>query len=634
MLSFGAIQESIGSLSEWLSSKDNSIMGDDTAFEEENKVEDLLFDDSLDSLQRILTYIKSDSLPQRLQMIREFADCAKEVGLADTKQHLLPLLDNLIKDGEPMVRKSLVEMLPLLFDFVRSEKESNVSEDSVLLLNFAPVLEQAISDQNPDIRDAASTALVALTKDLSQVEKKHFREYFMKLANHPASINRAKAAELLPKCAPNIIETEEGKAAVVSKMSELASDDHLTVRKAVASHLGILSDFLGSSDTTSKLMKILQGLANDEIWGVRKCCLESILQLSTNVKPQTRRQLLSPIFKLFLEDKSRWVKASAIEKLAGFIVTFEDGEVDPELINHFTGLVYPQDEFTKGDADAVLVCAYNFPAVLQTLGRDRWNEVSTIYLTLVRDLQWRVRRTLAHSLHEVARIVGTEITESTLLPAFEQFLKDLDQVKIGVLKHIASFLEVLSPPCRDAYLLVLEDLQKESPWRFRKLLAKQMSKLVCLYDTKSLKQYLLPIYYNLLDDDVHKVRQTAVLQIGDLYKRLCDLSDSEPRTQFIDVLQKYSLRKSCYERQLFPDICMSFYRTVGAKELEEHFLGRFLSLHLDNVPNIRLSVARGLTKLIQDSDFNTESRSEVTRVLEILRVDDDADVGSAALLVG
>ena len=25
-------------------------------------------------------------------MIREFADCAKEVGLADTKQHLLPLL--------------------------------------------------------------------------------------------------------------------------------------------------------------------------------------------------------------------------------------------------------------------------------------------------------------------------------------------------------------------------------------------------------------------------------------------------------------------------------------------------------------------------------------------------------------
>ena len=81
--------------------------------------------------------------------------------------------------------------------------------------------------------------------------------------------------------------------------------------------------------------------------------------------------------------------------------------------------------------------------------------------------------------------------------------------------------------CRDAYLLVLEDLQKESPWRFRKLLAKfcrliislaltkfrQMSKLVCLYDTKSLKQYLLPIYYNLLDDDVHKVRQTAVLQV-------------------------------------------------------------------------------------------------------------------------
>jgi serine/threonine-protein phosphatase 4 regulatory subunit 1 len=42
-----------------------------------------------------------------------------------------------------------------------------------------------------------------------------------------------------------------------------------------------------------------------------------------------------------------------------------------------------------------------------------------------------VRRTLSHSLHEIAQIVGTEITETALRETFELFLKDLDQVRIS-----------------------------------------------------------------------------------------------------------------------------------------------------------------------------------------------------------
>ena len=101
-----------------------------------------------------------------------------------------------------------------------------------------------------------------------------------------------------------------------------------------------------------------------------------------------------------------------------------------------------------GDSDTVRFCAFSFPGVLLTLGSGKWNDLQSVYFTLTQDLQvdrlycsnwiyfieyylflqWKVRRTLSHSLHEVAKILGTELTEAHLLPTFELFLKDLDQV--------------------------------------------------------------------------------------------------------------------------------------------------------------------------------------------------------------
>ena len=57
-------------------------------------------------------------------------------------------------------------------------------------------------------------------------------------------------------------------------------------------------------------------------------------------------------------------------------------------------------------------------------------------------VQWKVRRALAFSMHEVAAIVGEEVTRKQLVPIFNNFLKDLDEVRIGVLKHLADFLQV------------------------------------------------------------------------------------------------------------------------------------------------------------------------------------------------
>lgn len=67
--------------------------------------------------------------------------------------------------------------------------------------------------------------------------------------------------------------------------------------------------------------------------------------------------------------------------------------------------------------------------------------VTNVYLFL-NCLQWKVRRTLAFSIHELAVILGDQLTAADLVPIFNGFLKDLDEVRIGVLKHLYDFLKV------------------------------------------------------------------------------------------------------------------------------------------------------------------------------------------------
>ena len=94
------------------------------------------------------------------------------------------------------------------------------------------------------------------------------------------------------------------------------------------------------------------------------------------------------------------------------------------------------------DAEIAKHCAYSFPAVAYTLGRQNWHCLRDLYETLAGDMQWKVRRTLAFSIHELALILGQEATTRDLVPIFNGFLKDLDEVRIGVLKHFSDFLKV------------------------------------------------------------------------------------------------------------------------------------------------------------------------------------------------
>lgn len=81
----------------------------------------------------------------------------------------------------------------------------------------------------------------------------------------------------------------------------------------------------------------------------------------------------------------------------------------------------------------------------------------------------RIKQTLSESLHEVARLIGEELTEKYLFRVVDTFFKDKnDEIKLGMIRHMAEIMHVLSTDKRESLIGVFEEFQKDQKkWRIR-----------------------------------------------------------------------------------------------------------------------------------------------------------------------
>lgn len=114
--------------------------------------------------------------------------------------------------------------------------------------------------------------------------------------------------------------------------------------------------------------------------------------------------------------------------------------------------MYEQNKSPAADNEVPFYCAYNLPAVLITCGPAKWEKLRNLYISLTKDSRWKVRRTLAFSLHEVSKIVGPEIAEDELYSILFDFMKDVPDVREGVSVNLPKFIETLKPEQRESFV--------------------------------------------------------------------------------------------------------------------------------------------------------------------------------------
>ncbi|XP_035948379.2 serine/threonine-protein phosphatase 4 regulatory subunit 1 isoform X6 [Halichoerus grypus] len=309
--------------------------------------------------------------------------------------------------------------------------------------------------------------------------------------------------------------------------------------------------------------------------------------------------------------------------------------VPQALLDQYLSMTDPSRAQTV-DTEIAKHCAYSLPGVALTLGRQNWHCLRETYETLASDMQWKVRRTLAFSIHELAVILGDQLTAADLVPIFNGFLKDLDEVRIGVLKHLHDFLKLLHIDKRREYLYQLQEFlvtDNSRNWRFRAELAEQLILLLELYSPRDVYDYLRPIALNLCADKVSSVRWISYKLVSEMVKKL---HMATPPTFGVDLInelvENFGRCPKWSGRQAFVFVCQTVIEDdcLPMDQFAVHLMPHLLTLANDRVPNVRVLLAKTLRQTLLEKEYFLTSagchQEAVEQTIVALQMDRDSDV--------
>jgi len=569
------------------------------------------------------SHLQSQIPLQRLVAVKQLAESCKRFG-RKAALSIVPKLEAVAKDSEMVIRQTTAENFGAFAEYLWHSDEQTDMAHKVIIDTILPHIQHMLTKDTMEVRQAAGRSLIQIAQLLNQDDvHEHVLKIPLLMAHDPQDDHKITALPLIGKLAPIV-----GQAVCRNYLSRdllaLSQDNSFRVRKATVQYFGPICEQLGSDCTEEQLLPIFKKLCKDNIWSVRKGCVESLIDISRAISQEKRTELID-VMRAFLGDSSRWVRNTAYEMLGRFISTLTSEQVKPEFLRFYTNI--PQLKTTEADTESSNHCAFCFPGVLKTLGSDRWDELVDTYTILVRKT-FKTRKTLAYSLHECAKILKTEKTEMDLIPALDIFLKDIDAIREGVVKSFAQFLEILSPEKREEHLANLWELASEvdTNWRFRLYLAQQLDTLASIYSPETISEQIVPLLFQLCDDKMNAVRVEAASKLP---KVAMHLLENGTDSQFEDILRKWlqiSSNRTYARRILFIYSCEACLDVFPNYLFKRRLLKEMCAKHKDKISNVRLVLARVLQRSFLGRD-DFKDNDELLATVESLRAEkEDIDI--------
>ncbi|KAI9470545.1 MAG: armadillo-type protein [Benjaminiella poitrasii] len=699
-------------------------MPEDHSIEDELE-DELLANENMTPLERIYAFKDNDDLVNRLSLAKELPNALEDLDIDKAIQDVLPIMEELANDSDDTVRETFAsELEPTLLHFYKNVPAlfSTSDPSKPQEKSFVPLLIRLLLDQSSGVAVLAQQAIVSVVRELNQlsdqnplysnvadcevfkgivggllliidgkqkpprVETEEEEESRAEaLRYHRVSIDEGPNMERRRSSgapgfetssnvhhAPSEDDIDQGEislakitcisliAALVTVfdkenyvteclplLEKLAKDSLFFVRKEVASTLGHLARVVDPDMANERLLPLFRTFAEDQIWHVRRSCVLTLPQLCAALPEHVKHALAVTSVETFPNDVSRNVRNAMADIIGELIVTFlpndweqtrASGNLPEELLEYFLSLGSNSNnnsnQMLKLEVDRTYLCAYNFPAVVLTAGARYWkSHLRETYLNLTKDYQIKVRCTFAHSLHVIARIIGPEQTEQDLVQIFALYLMDLEDVKEGVLEHLADFLGALEPSSRNEYIPILAEVWDgvSFNWHQRNILAGQLIEITSLFDASRVVEHVLPLVVRACHDEFAAIRETGVQifpVVMDVVKRAVE-EDGESLSQadgygdditenkrnyalallshVMERLDEFARSESYRDRLVFAQICKALVESgIGASDFASFFFPRLAPLATDPIVNVRISASRTIATIYKDEPFRRE----------------------------
>ncbi|KAF9900128.1 Serine/threonine-protein phosphatase 4 regulatory subunit 1 [Linnemannia zychae] len=578
-----------------------SLMSSGMVLDEDTDMVQLFAEPNLTSVEKARLLSQSEYEYHRSFLARELPPLLHQMNTRQAIIHVIPIIRNFSLDPMDTVRESLASQLDKIvlhfyqnsiIDHTIKETPTALDEFNHLSGNiqgggdnegdssqhdqepspppplphdiFTPVFLNLLLDQNADIAHQTRLAIVSVAENIpdnvmeseilhgiiSGLERLYSPDIYGGLdsgffGSHrdeqdgEAELGKMLVVVLLTALA-TLLGPERCTTIVIPTLERFIGNSQFYVRKEIVMALGALAKVVDQSVTVERLVPLYNTFVQDDTWHIRRACCTILASLLSALPVDMKASKAEEIYDIFSVDVSRSVRSSIMEVLGEVIAGFEIEQVPESLLNHFLAMGHNP----LSDHERAVMCAFSFPAVILTAGRSKWDVMKPVYMKLAGTFRTPIRRSLACSLHEVAKVLGPELADRDLAVAFSDCLKAEDDVREGVLAHFIEFLACLSPKCRSDSLQHLYrawiDLERSSQWRTRDTLAGQLPGLCEIVDGRDILQIVMPLCVKVCTDSVAVVRESGVKsfaafwEVSDRFGLIPIPSDTDGKSDGLD----------------------------------------------------------------------------------------------------
>lgn len=403
---------------------------------------------------------------------------------------------------------------------------------------------------------------------------------------------------------------------VVPEITSWPLDPAFYVRKEVAAAIGIIGKAITNkvsmmaqlykTTVPQRLFDAINRVLLDHVWQVRQAACYSIPGVFATQPPtQARRENLVILMKALEQDVSPNVQLAAFEMIGEVIYLFHNDAngVPEELVRAFLG--QPMDKSSEeaqsthdslSGPDRALIVAFNFPAVMLTLGRAEWPRLRDLYIELSQHEYDNVRHSLAASLHEMAKLLGPDVAVTDLIPVADQFLQDTCiDVTATLLEHIDEFWLALPPEAAKKQLQMIPSLWMGAfaqQWHLREKLASKISSLVPTLLLVDEEGCLVTMLLLSLNDNVDAMRQQGIQAVPITYATFRD-HDPAIADGFLSMICDLAKTSTYRKRVTFLHVVAHLLiNDFPQEKFEQLILPVCLELVSDSVLDVQMALAK------------------------------------------
>ena len=408
--------------------------------------------DGLTELELCAQYCRSCTVSvQRHFHVRSLGEVCTRAMRIGEETFPLDLVEELAQDDDGDVRQLVAEQLGVLAEALRESRTRQEDEVYTGLLCVAFLL---VEDDVDGVVSAAEDAVASVA---GLLEGHGARELLLtqiaNLATCEEEEIRVSGAKILGSLAA-VLGPEESASKLAPLLVTLAGDEQFQIREATTRAVAAVGAAARNEDAEATLEPAFRALARDDVWSVRRAVAETLTSMSACLSSAAFEALVTDLFEPLANDVSYQVRAAMLEHLGPLISALGGERASASLVDHFASAARAESGRSSGASGGglQLACAFNLPGVALAIGRARWHEIREAHATLADSVQWRVRRTVACSLHEVAKILGGDAARADLSPIFEEALKDTDEVRFGAVSNLAAFAREVPADARARHL--------------------------------------------------------------------------------------------------------------------------------------------------------------------------------------